>query len=51
MRDYVSGTEEGSGITEGAVHITKKVDGIEMMKGNEWVAHKIVALPTVELQA
>jgi hypothetical protein len=33
------------------VHITKKVAGIEMMEGNEWVAHKIVALPAVEVQA
>jgi len=41
----------GCSITEGAIHITKKVGGIEMMKGNEWVAHKIVTLPAVEVQA
>jgi hypothetical protein len=28
----------GHSVTEGAVHITKKVVGIEMMKGSEWVA-------------
>lgn len=41
----------GRSITEGVIHITKKVVGIEMMKGNEWVADKIVALPAVEVQA
>lgn len=41
----------GRSVTEVAIHITKKVVGIEMMKGNEWVAHKIVALPAVEVQA
>jgi hypothetical protein len=29
----------GHSITEGALHITKKVVGMEMMKGNEWVAY------------
>ena len=41
----------GCSITEGAIHIVKKVAGIEMMKGNEWVAHQIVTLPAVEVQA
>jgi hypothetical protein len=40
----------GRSITEGAVHITKKVVGIAIMKGNEWAAHKIVTLPAVEIQ-
>jgi hypothetical protein len=39
----------GRSVTEGAIHITEKVVGIEMMKCNEWVAHKIVALPAVEV--
>lgn len=41
----------GRSVTEGAIHITKRVVGIEMMKGNEWVLNKIVALPAVEMQA
>lgn len=48
---WYRGREWDAASQNGAIHIIKKVDGIEMMKGNEWVAHQIVTLPAVEVQA